>query len=127
MMKETQWQNRMRRSSLMPQEHGEQNDSGPNGRGLHPSDLSLAQIAQRPAALSSRIKNSKQNRRKGRNGSPPDALDGASADELHHRARDGAESAPDRERDNANEIRAPASPSIRPRSPDRHRYRRGEH
>src|SRR4029077_12370306 len=56
-----------------------------------------------------------------------DPLDGASAYELHHRPRDGAERAPDREHDNADEVRAPASPAIGPRSPDRHRYRRGEH
>jgi hypothetical protein len=70
--------------------------------------------AQRPAAFVRRINNSEQNKRKSRNGSRSDALDGASADELHHRARDGAEPAPDRERDNADEIRAPASPAIDP-------------
>src|SRR5213078_4064450 len=70
---------------------------------------------------------SEQNKRKRRNGSRSDPLDGASADELHHRARDGAERASDRERDNADEIRATASPPIGSRSPDRHRYRRGEH
>src|SRR5207248_11259295 len=83
--------------------------------------------AQRPAAFVRRVNNSEQNKRKSRNGSRSDALYGASADELHHRARDGAKAAPDRERDNADEIRAAASPAIRPRSPDRHRYRRGEH
>src|SRR6476619_196240 len=79
--------------------------------------------AQRPTAFVRRIYNSEQNKRKSGNGSRSDALDGASADELNHRARDSAEPAPDRERDNADEIRAPASPPIRPRSPDRHRYR----
>jgi hypothetical protein len=74
---------------------------------------------KRPAAFVRRINNSEQNKRKSGNGSR--------SDELHHRARDGAESAPDRERDNADEIRAPASPAIRPWSPDRHRYGSGEH
>ena len=41
--------------------------------------------------------------------------------------RDGAEPAPDGERDNADEEGAPASRSIGPRTTDRHRYRRGEH
>jgi hypothetical protein len=50
--------------------------------------------AQRPAAFVRRINNSEQNKRKSRNGSRSDALDGASADELHHRARDGAEPLP---------------------------------
>src|SRR6266571_5713804 len=67
--------------------------------------------AQCPAAFVRRVNNSEQNKRKSRNGSRSDALDGASADELHHRARDGAEPASDRERDNANEIRAPTSPA----------------
>ncbi len=79
------------------------------------------------AAFVRRIYNSEQNKRKRGNGARSDALDGASADELYHRARDGAERAPDRERDNADEVRAPASPAIGSRSPDRHRYRRGEH
>src|ERR1700752_4546506 len=76
--------------------------------------------AQRPAAFVRRINNSEENKRKRGNGSRSDALDGASADELHHRPRDGAESAPDRERNNADEVRAPASPAIGSRSPDRH-------
>ena len=83
--------------------------------------------AQRPAAFVRRINHSEQNKRKSGHGSRSDALDGASADELHHCARDGAKSAPDGERDNADEICAPASPAIGARSPDRHRYRRGEH
>src|SRR5207249_8001458 len=83
--------------------------------------------AQRSPAFVRRINNSEQNKRKRGNGARSDALDGASADELHHRACDGAESAPDRERDNADEVRAPASPAIGSRSPDRHRYRGGEH
>src|ERR1043166_4995983 len=76
--------------------------------------------AQRATAFPGGINNSEQNKRKSRNGSRADALDGASPDELHHRARDRAKSAADRERDNPDEISAPASPSIRPRSPDRH-------
>src|ERR1700746_2632532 len=48
MMKETQRQNRMRRSSLVPDEDCEQNDSGGNERGLHQPDLSLAEIHKRP-------------------------------------------------------------------------------
>src|SRR5437764_7410605 len=48
MMKETQRQNRMRRSSLMPDKDGKQNDSDDNERGLHQSDLSLAEIDKRP-------------------------------------------------------------------------------
>src|SRR5436305_1877936 len=83
--------------------------------------------AQRPAAFVRRVNNSEQNKRKSRNGSRSDALDGASADEFHHGVRDGAEPAADGERDNADEIGAPPSPAIGPRSPDRHRYRRGEH
>jgi hypothetical protein len=66
-----------------------------------------AGCAQRPPAFVRRINNSEENKRKSRNGSRSDALDGASADELHHRARDGAEAAPDRERDNADEVCAP--------------------
>src|SRR5436190_7682946 len=48
MMKESQRQNRMRRSSLMPDKDGKQNDSGANERGLHQSDLSLTEIHKRP-------------------------------------------------------------------------------
>ena len=48
MMKETQWQNRMGRSPLMPDEDGEQNDPGGNEGGLHQPDLSLAEIDKRP-------------------------------------------------------------------------------
>jgi hypothetical protein len=47
-MKESQRQNRMRRSSLMPDKDGKQNDSGANERGLHQSDLSLTEIDKRP-------------------------------------------------------------------------------
>src|SRR5262245_32868446 len=43
-MKEIQRQNRMRRSSLMPDENGEQNDSTGNERGLYQSDLSFTEI-----------------------------------------------------------------------------------
>src|SRR3954469_389949 len=83
--------------------------------------------AQRPAAFVRRVNNTEQNKRKSRYGSGSDALDGASGNKLHHRARDGAEPAANGERDNADEIGAAASPSIGPRSPDRHRYRGGEH
>src|SRR5213076_1567094 len=48
MMKENQWQNGMRRSSFMPHKGGKQNDSGPNERTLHQSDLSLTEIDKRP-------------------------------------------------------------------------------
>src|SRR5436190_19349238 len=48
MMKESQRQNRMRRSSLMPDKGGKQNDSGPNERTLHQSDLSLTEIDKCP-------------------------------------------------------------------------------
>src|SRR4051812_8207280 len=48
MTKETQWQNRMRRSCFMPDEDGEQNDSGGNERELHQSDFSLTEIDKRP-------------------------------------------------------------------------------
>src|SRR5256884_6454502 len=48
MMKESQRQNRMRRSSLMPDKDGKQNDPGANERGLHQSDLSLTEIDKRP-------------------------------------------------------------------------------
>src|SRR6185295_20426391 len=68
-----------------------------------------------------------QNKWKSRDSSGSDALDGASADKFHHRARDSAESTAGGESDNADQIRAPASPSVRARPPDRHRYRRGEH
>src|SRR5437763_3584185 len=48
MMKESQRQNRMRRSSLMPDKDGKQNDSDANKRGLHQSDFSLTEIDKRP-------------------------------------------------------------------------------
>src|SRR4051812_14825020 len=48
MMKESQRQNRMRRSSLMPDKDGKQNDSGANERGLHQSDFSLTEVDKRP-------------------------------------------------------------------------------
>src|SRR5206468_3709297 len=48
MMKETQRQNGMRRSSLMPDKGGKQDDSGADERGLHQSDLSLTQIDKCP-------------------------------------------------------------------------------
>src|SRR5437762_13210226 len=48
MMKESQRQNRMRRSSLMPDKDGKQNHSGANKRGLHQSNLSLTEIDKRP-------------------------------------------------------------------------------
>src|SRR5438034_10700569 len=44
MMKESQRQNGMRRSSLMPDKDGKQNDPVANERGLHQSDLSLTEI-----------------------------------------------------------------------------------
>ena len=47
-MKESQRQNRMRCSSLVPDKDGEQNDPGANERGLHYSDLSLTEIDKRP-------------------------------------------------------------------------------
>src|SRR5262249_52538165 len=48
MMKESQRQNGMRRSSLMPDEDGEQNDSAANQGGLHQSDLTFAEIDKCP-------------------------------------------------------------------------------
>src|SRR6476469_3007955 len=48
MMKESQRQNGMRRSSLMPDKDGKQNDSGANKRGLHQSDLSFTEIHKCP-------------------------------------------------------------------------------
>src|SRR4029453_12240949 len=48
MMKEIQRQNGMRRSSLMPDKDGKQNDSGCNERGLHQPDLSLTEIDKCP-------------------------------------------------------------------------------
>src|SRR3954447_14009983 len=48
MMEKTQRQNRMGRSSLMPDEDGEQNDSSANQRSLHQPDLSLTEIHKRP-------------------------------------------------------------------------------
>src|SRR4029077_19885584 len=48
MMKESQRHNGMRRSSLMPDKGGKQNDSGANERSLHQSDLSLTEINKRP-------------------------------------------------------------------------------
>src|SRR6266513_4603845 len=48
MMKEIQRQNGMRRSSLVPDKGGKQNDSGANERGLRQSDLSLTEIDKRP-------------------------------------------------------------------------------
>src|SRR5438477_10531078 len=48
MMRESQRQNGMRRSSLMPDKDGKQNDSGANERGLRQPDLSLTEIDKRP-------------------------------------------------------------------------------
>src|SRR5215831_13236180 len=48
MMKESQWQNGMRRSSFMPDKDAKQNDSGGNKRGLHESDLSFTEIDKCP-------------------------------------------------------------------------------
>src|SRR5262245_12795763 len=48
MMKETQRQNRMGCSSLMPDEDGEQNDSAANQGGLQRPDLSFAEIDESP-------------------------------------------------------------------------------
>src|SRR5262245_25563436 len=48
MMKKTQRQNGMRRSSLMPDKDSKQNDTGANERGLHQSDLSLTEIDKCP-------------------------------------------------------------------------------
>src|SRR5580765_4059865 len=48
MMKESQRQDRMRRSSLVPDKDGEQNDPGGNERSLHQSDLSITKIDKRP-------------------------------------------------------------------------------
>src|SRR3954447_11542040 len=75
---------------------------------------------QRAAAFLWRVNNSENNERESRDGAGSYPLNGASSDELHHRARDGAERTPDREHDNTDEISAAASPSIRARSPDRH-------
>src|SRR4030095_5863653 len=48
MMKESQRQNGMRRSSLMPDKDGKQNDTGVDERGLHESDLSFTEIDKCP-------------------------------------------------------------------------------
>src|SRR5215472_13252641 len=48
MMKKIQRQNRMGRPSLMPDEDGEQNNSGSNENGLHQPNLSLTEIHKRP-------------------------------------------------------------------------------
>src|SRR5262249_50818096 len=48
MMKESQREDGMRRSSLMPDKYAKQNDSGGNKRGLHRSDLSLTEIDECP-------------------------------------------------------------------------------
>src|SRR5437870_13533929 len=48
MMKESQRQNRVGRSSLMPDKDGKENDSGANERGLHQSNLSLTEIDKCP-------------------------------------------------------------------------------
>src|SRR5437763_17134453 len=48
MMKESQRQNGMRCSSLMPHKGGKQNDPRANDRGLHQSDLFLTEIDKRP-------------------------------------------------------------------------------
>src|ERR1700720_2172979 len=48
MTKKIQRQNRMRRSSLMPDEDGEQRDSGSDESGLHQPDLSFTEIDKRP-------------------------------------------------------------------------------
>src|SRR4051794_11382332 len=48
MMKEGQRQNRMRRTSLVPHEQREQNNSGANERRLRQPDLSLTEIDERP-------------------------------------------------------------------------------
>src|ERR1043165_6557242 len=47
-MKEIQLQNRVRRSSFMPDEDGEQNNSGSNERRLHRSDVSFTEIDEGP-------------------------------------------------------------------------------
>src|SRR4026209_552805 len=48
MMKETQRQNRMRRSPLVPNEDGKENDSSSNQCGLHHSNFALTEIHKRP-------------------------------------------------------------------------------
>src|SRR5215813_7887378 len=48
MMKESQRQNGMRRSSLMPDKGAKQNDTRADERGLHESDLSFTEIDKCP-------------------------------------------------------------------------------
>src|SRR5215211_270904 len=48
MMKESQRQNGMRRSSFVPDKGGKENDPGANKRCLHQSDLSFTEIDKRP-------------------------------------------------------------------------------
>src|SRR5215467_11523473 len=48
MMEKTQRQNRMRRSSFMPDEDAKQNDAGGNECGLRHSDLSFTEIDKCP-------------------------------------------------------------------------------
>src|SRR5215831_18110298 len=48
MMKESQREDGMRCSSLMPDKDAKQNDTGGNKRGLHQSDLSLTEIDKCP-------------------------------------------------------------------------------
>src|ERR1051326_4047111 len=48
MMKESQRQNRMRRSSLMPDKDAKENNTAANERGLHQPNLSFAEIDKRP-------------------------------------------------------------------------------
>src|SRR5262249_49515030 len=48
MMKESQRQNGMRRSSLMPDKDAKQNDTRADERGLHESDLSFTELDNSP-------------------------------------------------------------------------------
>src|SRR5438445_8485980 len=81
MMKESQRQNGMRRSSLMPDKDGKQNDSGANERGLHQPDLSLTEIHKRPHQATAAGAGEKRTGKIESTDAMPDALVHSSDDE----------------------------------------------
>ena len=74
MMKETQWQNRMGRSSFMPHEDGEQNDSSAHQGSLHRPDLSFTEIHKCPHQATATCAGEKSAGKIESAGAIPDAL-----------------------------------------------------
>ncbi len=89
MTKETQRQDRVRRSSFVPDEDGEQNDSCGDERGLHQPDFSFPEIDERPHQRAAAGAGEKRAGKVEPAVALPDALAHSDDDEERRHDRDG--------------------------------------